>query len=334
MRRAWIALLLLNACGASEASPSPSERAVLDVKRYVDGRVEALHAACEALCGAAPEPDADGWSVDRDRAAVETMRARWRVARREYERVEGAIAILFPDLDQSVDGRYEHVVELRRDEVLFDGQGFVGMHAIERILWSDRPSPAVEAFERALPGYLAPRTPASADEARQFRDGLCARLVRDVASMRSQLAPLALDAPTAWRGIQGSIEEQSEKVRLAATGQDESRYAEHTLADMRANLEGGRAVLTAYAPMLGERATALGARLDELERAYAALPGDALPPVPDAFDPDAPSNEHLATPYGRLFTLLARASDPEQPGSLAHELQRAGLAMGIAPLSR
>lgn len=338
MRRALCIAALALACGESppaEPARSPSDRAVVEVKRYVDGRVAALAGACEAMCAAAPAPDADGWSFERDRAAVEAMQRHWRRARIEYERVEGAIAILFPELDHDVDGRYEREAELRRDEAPFDDRGFIGMHAIERVLWSSTiPAPAV-AFERALPGYVPARTPASEAEARAFAGGLCRRLVRDVRTMQRQLAPLALDPPTAWRGIQGSIEEQSEKVLLGATGQDESRYAANTLADMRANLEGGRAVLAAFDAMLGEHdAREIDRRMDALERAYAAAGADALPPVPDGFDPDAPSEAHLATDYGRLFTLLSSASDPEVDGSLAHALRRAGDAMGIPPLAR
>lgn len=343
-RRLALGLVVtLLACGERAPpppEPSPSERAILEVKRYVDAHVDALADAARALCAAAPAADEDGWSHERDRAAVEAMRAEWRRARVEYERVEGAIAILFPHIDQSIDGRYEHEAELRRDDDPFDDRGFVGMHAIERVLWASAiPAPA-DRFERALPGYVEPRTPSSTEEARAFREGLCARLVRDVETMREQLAPLALDAATAWRGIQGSVEEQSEKVLLGATGQDESRYAESTLADMRANLEGGRAVLAAYRPMMeatpGARArrAEIDRRMRELEEAYAAIGTDALPPVPDGFDPDAPSEAHLATAYGRLFTLLSTASDPDVEGSLAHLLRGAGDAMGIPALGR
>lgn len=342
MRRAWIALALLAACGGEPPPPElpPSERAIREVKSYVDARVAALADAVRAMCEAAPVPDADGWSLERDRAAVETMRREWRRARVEYERVEGAIAILFPHIDQAIDGRYEHEVELRPDRDAFDEHGFTGMHAVERILFSDRIPPPVVAFERALPSYLEPRTPANEAEARAFRDGLCARLVRDVETMREQLAPLALDAATAWRGIQGSVEEQSEKVLLGATGQDESRYSENTLSDMRANLEGGRAVLAAYdamieaTPAARARRAEIDRRMRELEEAYAAIGTDSLPPVPEGFDPDAPSEAHLATPYGRLFALLSRASDPEAEGSLANVLRSTGEAMGIPPLGR
>lgn len=310
----------------AEPPGSPRETATREVKRYVDGEIGALVGAARALCAASPD--------------AARMRVHWHEARVRYERVEGAIAILFPQTDADVDGRYEHVAERGTDTEPLDDRGFVGMHAIERVLWADASRPEVIAFERALPGYVPPRPLEGEADARAFREGLCARLVRDLAAMEAALAPVALDPQTAWRGIQGSIEEQAEKLRLGTTGQSESRYADHTLADMRANLEGGRAVLEAFAteiealPDGPERLRRLREGLSQLDETYRAIEGDGLPPVPDGFDPDAPSEAHLATPYGRLFARLARESDPEHAGSLAHALRETGLAMGIAPLAR
>jgi iron uptake system component EfeO len=341
VKRLLLAVLVL-ACGSEAPAPvaAPEQQATLEVKRYVDAQVAELSRSTQAICAAAPEPDADGWSLESDRERVEAMRAAWRRSRAAYERVEGAIAILFPETDLAIDSRYEHVVELRADASPFDGEGFVGLHAIERILWSSSISPAVDRFERALAHYTPPRTPQTEAEARAFREQLCARLVRDVHAMEQSLAPIALDPATAWRGIVGSVEEQVEKVLLGATGQDESRYAGTTLADMRANLEGGRAVLAAFAPMIEAhppcvaRRAQIEARLVALEHAYRAAGENALPAVPDGFDPDAPTEAALATPYGRLFDLLSTASDPLTEGSLAAMLRQTGQDMGIAPLAR
>jgi len=338
VRVALALALVLVACGEPASSPasssplatsappalSPRERATRAVDRYVDGEARALDVAVENLCRA---PDRDA------------MRTRWREARVHYERIEGAIAVLFPQTDQDVDGRYEHVVELRADPTPLDGEGFVGMHAIERVLWAAEITEPVRAFESAL-RHAEPATPLDEASMRAFRRGLCARLVRDVRAMEAELGPVALDPETAWRGVLGSIEEQAEKVRLGTTGQSESRYARHTLADMRANLEGGRAVLEAFRSeieALGdgpERFRRLEEGFARLEQAYRALPGDDLPPAPEDFDPDAPTQEHLATDYGRLFVLLLRESDPELAGSVAFEIAETGRAMGIAELSR
>jgi hypothetical protein len=113
-----------------------------------------------------------------------------------------AIAILFPETDAAIDGRFEREAELHLDARAFDATGFVGMHAIERILWSDAIPPAVVVFEQPLVGYVVPRTPRDADEARAFRDDLCAHLVTQVRGMQRALGPVALDNATAWRGIE------------------------------------------------------------------------------------------------------------------------------------
>ena len=342
MTRALALTFVLVACSEApepttpEARPpalvSAEESATRTVKRYVDAQVGALATACEALCDATPD---EGWTE-----GPTEMRARWREARVAYERVEGAIAILFPETDADIDGRYEHAAATTQDATPFDANGFIGMHAIERILWATEVPSEVAEFERALAFYTPPRTPSDAAEAHTFESELCARLVQDERAMERDLGPVGLDAATAWRGIQGSIEEQAEKVRLGSTGEGESRYAAHTLADMRANLEGGRAVLAAFAARIealpggAERLGAITTELDALERAYAEVSGDALPPMPEAFDPDAPSEAHRATAYGRLFVRLNRDSDPRSPGSLAAQLRATGEAMGIPPLGR
>ena len=341
MRRVLI-FVLIAACGSDTPAPraAPDECAARAVKTWVDGEIDALARAAEEIRAAAPEPDADGWSIEHDRASIEAMRAAWRRARVAYEHVEGAIAILFPETDAAIDGRFEREAELHLDARPFDASGFVGMHAIERILWSDAIPPAVVVFEQPLVGYVVPRTPRDADEARAFRDELCAHLVARVRGMQRALGPVALDNATAWRGIEGSIEEQSEKVLLGTTGQDESRYAAITLADMRANLEGARAVLRAFGPVMAAHPEAeahrapIEAGLAELERTYDAIEGDALPDAPTSFDPDRPSETDGATPYGRVFAILSRATNGRDEGTLAWHLRAAGNAMDISPLSR
>src|SRR6202007_681278 len=100
----------------------------------------------------------------------------------------------------------------------FDDQGVTGIHGIERILWSDSIPQRVLTFESMLDGYKAAAFPTSQQEASDFKDKLCKRLVDDVETMRSQFAPLALDTQTAYRGIIGSMNEQIEKATLPAGG--------------------------------------------------------------------------------------------------------------------
>ena len=131
----------------------------------------------------------------------------------------------------------------------------------------------------------------------------------------------------------GSIEEQVEKVMLAATGEDESRYSRRTLADMRANLQGGRAIFAAIEPWLKSvdaeaDATRVNVAFDELEETYAALSGVALPDVPDAWNPEQPNQDSA---YGRLFVVVSRHADPESDGALA-AMTSAARKLGIAVL--
>ncbi|MEQ1504888.1 MAG: imelysin family protein, partial [Myxococcota bacterium] len=209
------------------------------VKDYVETELGSLADAAGALQGAAP---GTAWGATEAAA----MQPAWKDARVSYERVEGAIAVLFPDLDVSTDERYDGFLAEGPDDDPFDAEGITGIHAIERILWSDRIPPNVVAFESALPGYAPASFPTTDADAASFRDGLCQRLVDDTRSMVEQFEPLALDESTAFRGVIGSMAEQAEKVGLAGTGEDESRYAQHTLADMRANLEGGVAIFEAF----------------------------------------------------------------------------------------
>ena len=330
-------LLTVLACDSSGSDPAddPEKAAALEVEAYVAGELDNLVTAVEALQAAAPEPDADGWNATDDADAVARMRQHWHEARVSYERVEGAIAVLFPELDASTDERYDGFVEVEADSDLFDGEGVTGIHAIERILWSDAQPPEVVAFEMGLSNYAPAAYPADAAQAQAFRDELAARLVADVHRMRDELEPVALDAATAYGGVLGSIAEQLEKVELAQTGEQESRYAQHTLADMRANLEGGAAIFAAFEPWLrsldggNEAADAVTGGMARIQAAYDALPGDALPPVPETWSSVMPSDDDLATPYGSLHAMLTAEVDLDDPSSLLAAMVAAADLMDI-----
>jgi iron uptake system component EfeO len=329
---ASLPLLALVACQA--AAPSPEEQATLEVKTVVTDELADLHAAAVALRDAAPAPDDDGWNATDDADAVGRMRTHWGQARASYERIEGAIAVLFPDLDAATDERYDGFLEAAPDDDLFDGEGVTGVHAIERILWADAHPPETVAFESALDGYQPAAYPADAAQATAFRDELVQRLVDDVAEMQASFEPLALDPAAAYSGVVGSMAEQLEKVELAATGEDESRYADHTLADMRANLEGGRALYEAFVPWLtsepgGEALhEEILAGFDRIAAGYAIHAGDGVPPVAEGWSAD-PSAELRATPYGELFGLLEHEADPEAEDGLVHAMLDAAERMAI-----
>lgn len=335
-----LAASLLAACGndpvddGNGSGDDLQAKAVLDVKDYVNGELEALHAAAVALQNAAPAPDDNGWNPTDDAAAVAAMRTEWKKARISYERIEGAIAVLFEDLDRSTDERYDGFIAEGEDDFLFDGEGVTGVHGIERILWADQHPAHVVAFESALPGYVAAAFPANLEEARAFKEGLLQKLVDDTQTMIDSFGPKALAPAAAFRGVIGSLEEQLEKVTLASTGEDESRYAQHTMADMRANLEGGRTIYEQFQPWLvsvegGEALAAeVKAGFDRLDAHYDGIQGEAIPPVPADWT-DAPTAEQLETPYGQLFQLLETESDPQASGSLVHAMAAAADAMSI-----
>lgn len=323
----------------SGAELSAENQAILSVKAYVAQELENLHEAAVAIQDAAPEPDSDGWNATDDEEAVLAMRGAWKDARDAYERIEGAIAVLFPNYDASTDERYDGFIEEAADENLFDGEGVTGVHAIERILWAGEHPQHVLDFESALPNYAEAAFPASKAEATDFVDGLAQRLVDDTAAMASEFEPLALDAPSAFRGVIGSMLEQSEKIALAATGEDESRYAQYTLGDMRANAEGGQQIFEAFLPWLdeqGKNGKALGEQITEefgaLASYYGGIEGDAIPEVPETWNQDAPSEDDLETDYGQLYLRVTEASDAEADGSLVQLMLDAADLLGIADL--
>lgn len=331
-------VLALVASGCGPATRADRERdATRAVKTQIARELDALNRAARDLQAAAPVPDADGWNATTDAAAVIRMREAWRRARAAYERIEGAIAVLFPEIDRSTDERYDGFIAEEADTNLFDGQGVTGVHAIERILWADAHPESVVRFESSLERYVPASFPANEQQARDFRDGLLQRLIDDTARMQREFAPLALDAAAAFRGVIGSMAEQREKVDLAATGEDESRYAQYTLADMRANLAGARDTFAIFRPWLvaegrEDLARAIDDRLTALQARYDALPGDAVPPVPATWNPDNPSAADLATDYGRLRTALVEESDPMRADSLVSLMNQAAGAMGIPEL--
>lgn len=336
-----LSLLGLAACGNEEDPPVATDyekQSLLGVKAYITGELEDLEAAAVALKAAAPDADADGWNATSDTAAVNAMKAEWKKARIAYERVEGAIAVLFPNLDASTDERYDGFLEEGPDANLFDDEGVTGVHGIERILWADSHPPEVVTFESTLTGYTVAAFPATQQEADDFKNKLLEQLVVDAKKMKDDFAPLALDSATAYRGVVGSMEEQLEKVSLAQTGQSESRYAKHTLADMRANLEGGEATFTVFKPWIASKEggaaliTSVEASFAKIRAEYAMTSGDSIPDVPATWNPDEPSAADLMTPYGKLYTLLTTEADPATSTSLVSVMTDGASMLGIPTL--
>ena len=333
---ALIGALNFLACG--QDAPTPRQQALSAVKQYIVANLAVLDDAATKLQAAAPPADPDGWNSTADAAAVATMKSEWRRAR-TYEKVEGAIAVLFPEFDVSSDQRYDgFLAESGADDNLFDDQNVTGVHAIERILWSDQIPEQVRTFEQGLPRYRPAAFPATRQEAADFKDKLCARLVSDIRMVRTQFSSLDLDDAAAYRGVVGSMGEQIEKAEKAATGEEESRYAQYTLADMRINVEAGMQIFAAFEPWLKSKMASsqidgVMAAFARLQTAYGRLSGDNLPPVPTTWNSAAPAAADLQTPYGMLWNVLHTEADPASAGSLVSRMDETAGILGIPELA-
>ncbi|MES1171985.1 MAG: imelysin family protein [Bacteroidota bacterium] len=324
--------------GCGESDKDPQGEALSRVKAFITTNISDLSDANAKLQAAAPAPDADGWTATADAAAVMSMKTQWKRARVAYENIEGAIAVLFPELDYSTDQRYDaFLADNGPDTNLFDNQNVTGIHAIERILWSDMIPAPVVTFEQTLPGFKAAAFPTTSQQADDFKNKLCARLVADVKMLRDQFGPLALDSGAAFRGVIGSMGEQLEKAELAASGEEESRYAAYTLADMRTNVNAGVKTFEAFKPWLkskkaDQQIQKIDAAFVRVNGAYTGLTGDALPAVPATWSSQQPTAADLQTPFGMLWTVLHDEADPDTAGTLVYEMNAAADILGIPQL--
>src|SRR4051812_23715134 len=136
-------LMLVLLIGCSSPPKTPEEQALLDVKSYIAGNMDELFAAVQQLQQAAPPTAWAGQDLT-------PMKTAWKRARKAYEHIEGAIAVLFPDIDYSTDQRYDaFLAQDGPDDDPFDDKGVTGIHAVERILWADSIPAKVVMFEMA-----------------------------------------------------------------------------------------------------------------------------------------------------------------------------------------
>jgi iron uptake system component EfeO len=332
-------LLALPACHSDNdlvlADAARDLDAEVATKALLVARAGDLHQAVTDLCAAAPAPAPSGWGAATDAAALTSMRDAWRRARVAHQHLEGVIDSVFSDLDPALDARYEAAIAAGADRNPFNAEGFVGLHAVERILWADRIPEGVVAAEAALDGYVAAAFPATSEEATDFRDGLCARLVADTATLAARLAATDLETPALYEAAVVLIEGQAEKLQEAAEGRDESRYAGNTLAEMRVDVAAAKATHAVFRAWLLTKTD--GAHVDDeiaaafaqLDQAYAAVAGDALPAVPAGWSPLDPSEAAAKSPFGVLFQAAGAAADDTVDGSLAHSMDEAAGLLGI-----
>ena len=291
-----------------------------------------VQAACN-LQAAAPSR---AWNPTTDRAAIRQMIDAWKRTRMAWERVEGAVAPLYPDLNATMDARYEELLSASGgDRNPFDGYGVVGMHAIERILFAPDIRPEVVAFERKLPGYRTAAYPSTDNEAIAFKFQLVQRLIDDAIELTGCWEPGDFNVGAAYQGLAGLMQEQQEKIDLAASGNEESRYANFTLFDLRNTLTGTEHAYQLFRGWIRTHASAERAdqtilnRFMLLAQAYDNSGGDALPQVPADWSSEHPSPDALGTPFGTLWREIRQSVDPSNHGSVVYEMNRIAVLLGI-----
>jgi len=299
--------------------------------------LQALNQAAVDLQTAAPATFSTGWDPSKDFGAqIDAMKEAWTRTRLHWERAEGPVAPMFSDLDTAIDSRYEEMLNSLNgagDPDPFDGQGMVGMHAIERILFAPGPK-GVADYEMGLTGSAQALWPTNDGQAAEFKNGLCQRLVTDTQMLVEQWKTKSIDLAAVFNGLTGLISLQAEKVGLAAVHQQESRYSQTTMADLRSNLDGTKAVYDlfetwlatkVYGMTLDMNAMAAFARLDQQ---YTAVTGDSIPDSPPDWS-NPPSTADTLTPFGMLYIAVTDEADPSRPASAVDTMNQVARALGL-----
>ena len=308
----------------------------------------------QMLQTAAPTPADRGWDPAMDAAAFTAMKAAWTGCRAAYEHIEGATAPIFPDIDATIDSRYDDFLAALPDgdNYLFDDVGVTGMHAVERILYSDVTPARVVTYEATLPGYVASAFPGTAQEASDFKTKLVGKQIADAQSLQTGWENAkTYDLGAAFQGLVSLMNEQQEKVDKASSNQEESRYSQTTMLDIRNNLAGTERVYALFQPWIQSKAAAgldggaagdggtaqdgkaidaaIEAGFATLQALYDSVPGDAIPQPPDTWSSVNPTATDLTTPFGILYEGVHQAVDPNQTGSVVAEMNAAAVLLGF-----
>ena len=338
--RCCIAVALLTVstgCGSDTKSDADFQNDIVGgIHDLLLSSVTQLHQATLDLQAAAPEPSGRGWSASADQAAILAMKDAWVRARKAWEPAEGVLAPLFPEIDGPMDSRYEDYLQASGpDNDLFDGSGVTGMHAIERILFAPDTPADVVARESQVAGYKAAAWPQNQQEAAEFKTGLCQQLVKDSQSLVDKWAPKAIDLRFAFQGLTGLMNEQEEKLSLAANHEEESRYAQRTLADLRDNLSGTKKIYALFVPWVDTKSNGHAINMDveiafdRLDQTYSTVTGDAIPPPPPTWDSAKPSPDDQGTPFGVLYVSVVQEVDATRPGSAVDSMNHAAEVLGL-----
>jgi iron uptake system component EfeO len=171
--------------------------------------------------------------------------------------------------------------------------------------------------------------------------------VTDSKYLLDSWTPTMIDVSGAFGGLIALMNEQQEKVNKAATGEEESRYSQRTMADLRANLVGTQKIYDLFSSWLKSEPTPAsaasvpsGAAIDAaitadfaaLAAVYATVAGDAIPQPPVTWAAENPSPADLQTPFGMLYEAVHDAVDASMPGSTVDEMTQAAALLGIPVL--
>jgi iron uptake system component EfeO len=302
--------------------------------------LENMVRAAHDVQGAAPS---HAWA-DSDPRTIEDMREAWKRMRAAWENIEGAMSPMFPGLNITLDARYEDFLLGLKDgdPNPFDAKGVVGMHAVERILFAATTRPEVVNREILLHGYRPAAYPATDDEAIAFKTQLAQRLVDDATTMKTDWRPDDVDISAAYLGLVDLMLEQQGKMDSAVRSEDESRYANVTLLDMRNNILGTQKSYELFREWILSKASAESSdqqiltRLDKLMQTYEEYrptSGDSLPTAPEGWDSHNPSPESLNTPFGQLWQKVRESVDPETHGSVVYEMNQIAALLGFPALA-
>jgi iron uptake system component EfeO len=344
---AGLPLLLVAACGAGKTMTDADFEAgvVANTFQLLKSRVRALHQAALDLQSAAPASPDRGWDGAMDAAALISMKNSWISMRTAWESSEGVVTQLFPDLDQAMDSRYEDLLSAvveggstTGDADPFDGSGIIGMHAIERILYAPDTPQAVVSYEAGIGGASPAVWPATAEEAAAFKSGLCQRLVDDSQALVTGWQPERIKLSDAFKGLQGLMQAQEEKVNLAAEHQEESRYSQRTMSDLRHNLSGTTEIYELFTDWLSTKPNGLAINaeveqaLDMLGQIYGGVDGVSIPDPPADWSSKMVSPENQQTPFGMLYRSVLQAVEPTRPGSVVDAMNHAAKTLGLSQL--
>ncbi len=335
MRHKLVSVVFIASLAACSDRTDADFRADVSVTMHasINDDLTDLAQSMRRLQAAAPNR---AWNPVTDAAAITDMKNAWKSARSAWEHVEGAIAPTFTGFNASMDSRYEDFLiglGAAGDANLFDGTGVVGMHAIERILFAAEIRPEIVAFESSLPGYTPAAYPATSNEAIAFKTQLVQRLIDDTTDLIDAWQPADVDLGAAYVGLVSLMHEQQEKVNLAVSGEEESRYANVTLFDLRNNLDGTQKVYELFRDWIHSKSSAetsdqqIRGKFVFLMESYKS--GDSLPDIPKDWSPEHPTQDNLRTDFGTLWQNIRTSVDLNTQGSVVYEMNRVATMLGF-----